>query len=116
MRNNTNLKAMLAALLALALPTAADATYNANIYGVITRVRVYDVGLVLITLQNQPTSTGGGCSASYFAIDPALDPDIKAMMLSRALVARASVEVINIGYDNQGSCAAGYIRVHAIGD
>jgi hypothetical protein len=115
MQGHIKLKVMLAALGALSLPFAAHATYNANTYGVITNVRVYDDGLVLLTLQNQSTITHPSCAPAYFAIDRTLDPNIRAMLLSRALVARSSGEVVNIGYDGVGSCANGYIRVHEIG-
>ena len=77
-------------------------------------VRVYDDGLVLIRLQSQPTAHPG-CNPAYFAIDRTLDPDIKAMLLSRALIARSSGETINIGHDDQGACAHGYIPVHELG-
>jgi hypothetical protein len=90
------------------------AYYNANIQGVITSVRVYDDGMVLVTLDNQPTSHPV-CNPSYFATDATLDPDIRAMLLSRALVAKSSGETVQIGYDNAGNCANGYIRIHEIG-
>ena len=114
MKADAKLKAVLAALMALAVPAVAHATYNANISGVIVSVVTYDDGLVLFTLQNQPTAHPG-CNPNYFAIDPALNPDIKAMLLSRALVAKSSGETLFIGYDGQGSCVSGYIRVHRIG-
>ena len=115
MQAKTKAFGTLAALVVLVVPIAANAVYNDNITGIISHVRVYDTGLVLVRLQNQPTSHPA-CQPGYFAMDTALDPDIRAMMLSRALVARASGQPINIGYDNAGSCAQGYIRLHQIGD
>ena len=104
-----------AALIALAAPTVVHATYNANIAGVINNLRVYDDGLVLFTLTTQPTSHPA-CNANYFALEKTMDPNFKAMLLSRALVAKSSGETIKIGYDNAGSCANNYIRVHMIGE
>lgn len=99
---------------ALASPVVVHAYYNANIQGVITSVRVYDSGSVLLTLNDQPTSHPV-CNPSYFAIDSALAPDIRAALLSRALIAKSSGETVEIGYDNTGNCANGYIRLHEIG-
>jgi hypothetical protein len=36
-------------------------------------------------------------------------------MLARLLLAKASGEVLNLGYDATGDCAEGYIRVHRVG-
>lgn len=115
MKANRNLAGVVTAMIAAAAPIAAHATYNANINDVISNVRVYDDGLVLLRVQNQPT-THPACNPNYFAIDNTLDPDIRAMLLSRALIAKSSGEITNIGYDGLGSCARGYMRVHQIGN
>lgn len=96
------------------LPLPAFAGYDAGIQGKIVVLRVYPSGKAFIKLENQPTSHPS-CLSDYFAIDSALDPNIRAMLLSRALTAKASGEIVNIGYDSLGDCADNRIRIHAIG-
>lgn len=108
------LKIVLMTLSALLVPSGVRAAYNSNIQGVIASVRVYDTGRVLIRLEIQP-SAHPVCNPNYFAIPSTLDTEIRAMLLSRALVAKASGETINLGYDNLDECAHGYIRIHTIG-
>jgi hypothetical protein len=101
-------------LAALFTPGLAQAAYNANIGGKITNIRVYDTGVIFIRLDTQP-STHPQCATDYFAIDPALDPNIRALLLSRALTAKTTGETVNIGYDAQGNCAHSRMRIHEIG-
>lgn len=102
-----------AAIVTLAAITAggpARAEYNSNIVGVITNVLTYDSGHFLFTLSAMPA---GPC-ANYFVVPGDIPVDGRQMLLSRALVAKASGESINIGYDNK-SCVNGWYRVHRIG-
>lgn len=99
---------------ALMASAGSQAIYNANIQGVITSIRVYDDGRTLLRLHNQPTYHVA-CNANYFGIDASLSADVRAALLSRAMTAKNTNETVNIGYDNSGNCAGGYIRVHEIG-
>lgn len=103
------------ALVLLLLSDGAGANYNANLYGVVTDVLTYsDTGRILIKLDNQPSSHPV-CSPIYFAIDETLPQERINRMLARALVALTSGAPANIGYDNAGNCAHGYIRAHRVG-
>ena len=92
-----------------------NAQYNANIQGVVTSVLVYtDNNLILVRLKNQPT-THPLCNPVYFAVGSDVDPKRIDRLLSRLLLAKTTGETVNIGYDNAGNCASGYIRLHRAG-
>lgn len=95
-------------------PGRAGAVYNANLLGVITDVLTYPTGQLYLRLSNQPTSHPG-CNPAFFVVDETTPDAAMARLYARALSALHSGEVINIGFDGQGDCANGYIRVHRIG-
>ena len=100
-------------LLTAALPSLSYADYNANVNSVIADVIVYDTGAILFRLENQPTSHPQ-CMTDFFSVDTT-NADYANRMLSRLLTAKASGEVITIGYDNAGNCHNNRIRTHRIG-
>jgi len=100
--------------LALTLSSSSFAGYNANLSGKIVNVLTYPNGLVLIHLDNQPT-THPVCTPTYFAIGTDVPSQGANRMLSRLLTAYTTKEVIKIGYDSAGGCADTYIRIHRIG-
>jgi hypothetical protein len=104
------------ALVALAsMPT--HAAYNANIVGNVTQILTYNTGLVMFSLDNQPTSNGS-CTASLFELDLGNTSGDAALdrMYARLLEAQALGQPVNIGFDNAANCgAAGYIAVYRIG-
>jgi hypothetical protein len=104
----------LAAGIALAAaPAAAD--YDSNLSGVVTQVLTYtDSDQIYFVLNNQP-STHPSCNPGLFSIDAATPVENRRALLSRLLLAKASGESINIGYDSKGNCSHGYIRVHRVG-
>lgn len=108
----------LAALFAMVLGGSndADAVYDSNISGKIVHLITYDnSNLILIQLENQSTLSGHNCSYVFFAIDPTTTEGRLDRMYSRAMLAFGSGTPINIGYDGNGNCANGYIRVHRVG-
>jgi hypothetical protein len=99
----------------LVLSPPASAAYNANMSGVLTFVGAYaDGDYIYLALSNQPTSHPG-CNPTYFVIDDTVPLERRQMMLARLLTSYAMKEPVNIGYDNVGDCAKGYIRVHRAG-
>jgi hypothetical protein len=93
----------------------ATAAYNANIQSELKHVGVYTDGdYIYITLKNQP-STHPTCKPNYFVVADDVPEQRRQIILSRLLAAYAMKETVNIGYDNAGSCAHGYIRVHEVG-
>lgn len=98
----------LLAIIAGAGPVNAE--YNSNIVGTITNVLTYDGGHFLFTLSAMPASP----CANYFVVPNDIPVDGRQMLLSRALMAKANGEPINIGYDNK-TCVNGWFRVHRIG-
>lgn len=107
-------KALLLAGLLL-LPAPSQAVYNANLAGVVVDVVVYsDSDLVLFKLNSQPT-THPLCTPAYFAVGTDVDPTRRKVLLARLLLAKATGEPTNVGYDKDGACANGYIRAHRVG-
>ena len=101
--------------LALAFSLASNAAYNSNVRGVLKSVGVYTDGdYIYIRLENQPTSHPV-CQSTYFVISEEISTERRQMLLSRLLMAYATKENVNIGYDSQGNCAHGYIRLHEVG-
>jgi hypothetical protein len=93
----------------------ASAEYNANIQGTLRDVLVYtDMDHILFRFVNQPTSHPA-CSPNYFAIDASVPAERRAALYARLMTAYSLNEVVNIGYDDSGNCANGYIRVHRVG-
>jgi hypothetical protein len=97
------------------LPVTARAAYNANMSGVPTTVATYaDGDYIYLALNNQPASHPG-CNPGFFVITAAVPLANRQMMLAQLLAAKFAKEPVNIGYDNSGDCADGYIRVHRVG-
>lgn len=91
------------------------AGYNANIQGVVTKVLTYTGdGRIFLRLSNQPSSHPQ-CSTDYFSIDASVSDSVRSQLLARLLVAYSTGEVVNIGYDSQGDCSHGRIRVYRVG-
>ncbi len=93
----------------------ASAGYNANMTGTIKGIYTYaQSDAIYMKLQNQPTSHPG-CNPAYFVIDKSVPESRRQMMFSRFLAAFVAKETVNIGYDKEGGCADGYIRVYRAG-
>lgn len=108
------------ALIALGFYTAlfaasSEADYNANMTGVVTEVLTYPSGEILFRLANQPSSHPSCVMTDYFAIDTTANSAAVNRMYARLLSAHALGEAVNIGYDNQGDCVGGRIRVWRVG-
>lgn len=102
-------------LLILFINTKAFAGYNSNIRGELEGVYVYtDHDAIYFRFKNQPTSHPS-CKSTYFVISGSVPQERRDQLLSRLMLALASKELVNIGYDSQGNCASGYIRVHRVG-
>lgn len=96
-----------------ALPS--HAAYNANMYGTIQAVLTYPGSpTILFRLNNQPT-THPACNPLYFSLGDEIDADSKTRAYARLMLAYAMGENVNIGYDNAGTCAGGWIRAYRVG-
>jgi hypothetical protein len=73
-----------------------------------------DTDELYFQLSNQPPSHPA-CNPVLFSIDPSTPAERRKLLLSRLLLAKASQETITIGFDDQGNCSNGYIRVHRVG-
>jgi hypothetical protein len=103
----------LAAAAALAFPAVAG--YDENMQGVVADVVLYAYDdKIYFRLENQPT-THPECNPAYFAIDTATPADRRKMMLARLLLAKATKEPMNVGFDKTGDCSHTYIRAHRVG-
>ena len=95
------------------IPTAR-AGYNANMTGTVSSVLTYThTSLILFRLNNQPKHPK--CKSHFFAIASSTTADIRHQVLSRLLIAYSSKTPINIGYDQSGGCAHGWIKVYRVG-
>jgi hypothetical protein len=95
--------------------TAAHATYNSNTSGVVVSVATYSDGdYIYFSLNPQPT-THNSCNPQYFVIGDDVPQNRRNQMLATLLAAKGSAESITVGYDSNGNCAHGYIRVHRVG-
>jgi len=92
--------------------TPSNAGYDENRTGEITHIFTYPAGQIYIRLSNQPSSHPE-CNPAYFAIDSTAPG--KDAMYARALAAFTAGQPVNIGYDSQGNCASGQIRIHRVG-
>ena len=102
-------------LFLISVSTFVSAGYNANVQGVVKDVMVYTTGdYIYFKLENQPT-THQSCNPVYFVVPETVPVNRRQMLLSRLLAAKATGEVTNIGYDQEGGCAKGYIRVYRVG-
>ena len=107
-------KKMLIVILSFFWLSSANSGYDANIVGTVTSLYSYSSGLVLFKLSNQPTSHPT-CNSGLFALATDLSETAANRMYSRLLAAYTAQQAINIGYDSQGDCGNGYIRVHRAG-
>lgn len=99
--------------LAVLIPAGAQAVYNANGGFVVTGVATYvETDSLYITVSSPPTHNA--CNSSFFVIS-GTTPDRRKALLARLLLAKATGETVNFGYDATGDCAEGYIRVHRVG-
>jgi hypothetical protein len=103
----------LVAAVVFAIPAVAG--YNENMQGVVADVVLYAYDdKIYFRLENQPT-THPACNPAYFAIDTATPADRRKMMLARLLLAKATKEPMNVGFDKDGDCSHTYIRAHRVG-
>ena len=89
--------------------------YNSELVGVIKFVSVYTDGdYIYFALENQPTSHPT-CNPFYFVIQGSVPAERRSQIMARLMTAYAMKEEIRIGYDAQGDCADGFLRVHRVG-
>lgn len=109
-----SLKVSVAAAALLASGNALS-NYNANMGGVVVDVLTYaDTDSIYFRLANQPASHPA-CNAAYFALSASVPEARRNRLYARLLTAKTTGEPINIGYDDVGDCADGYIRAHRVG-
>jgi hypothetical protein len=99
----------------LLMSSSANAVYNANMSGIVVTLSTYTDGdYIYLQLNNQP-SAHPSCNPAYFVITADTPADRRKSALALLMAAKFSGEPINLGYDNVGNCADGYIRVHRVG-
>ncbi|WP_054114310.1 hypothetical protein [Marinagarivorans algicola] len=96
--------------------TSAHAGYSANFEGKVTDVLTYPYGtLILIRVEGQPKTHTSCTKFDYPAIATDVSPESRQLVMPRLLLAYASGEKVNIGYDKNGGCVDGRIRIHRVG-
>lgn len=92
------------------------AGYNANFSGKVTAVLTYPGSTqVLIRVEGQPKTHPQCTNFDYLTIPADISNDSRQLVMSRLLLAFASGQAVNIGYDKEGGCVSGRIRVHRVG-
>jgi hypothetical protein len=105
---------LLIGVLASLISSAALAVYNANGGFLVTGVLTYtDTDSIYIQVSSPPAHPA--CNNTFFIISGAIPADRRKTLLARLLLAKATSESVNFGYDATGDCAEGYIRLHRIG-
>lgn len=96
--------------------TSVCADYDSNFKGKVLDILTYTSSpLILVRLENQP-STHPLCSQfDYLAIAPETAPEVRQIVFSRLLSAYATGEVVNIGYDGKDECVSTRIKVYRVG-
>ncbi len=108
------MKKLLLTFASLVLSVNTFAVYNANIISEVTDVMIYtDAAYIYVKVKEMPDHSV--CKNGYFVISEDVPMDIKQMLLSRLLMAKATGERLNIGYDRTGDCVHGYMRLHRAG-
>lgn len=109
------MKKILFALGLLVLSVNSWAGYNANITGKLIILAVYtDDDYIYLRTDNMPASHPV-CKTNYFVISADVPQERRQMLMSRLMMAYASKEEVNIGYDKDGNCIHGYMRAHRAG-
>lgn len=107
---------MVFALCLAILPMFTHAGYNANFSGKITQVLTYTASAqILIRVEGQPSTHPQCTQLDFLAIDAATPDNVRQIVLSRIMMAYASGETVNIGYDKEGGCVGGRIKVYRVG-
>ncbi|EGR2759434.1 hypothetical protein J8B39_05305 [Vibrio parahaemolyticus] len=106
-------------LLLLLFPLAANARYTANFSGEVKAVLTYPGNtIILIRVEGMPDSHPKCTLTDYMAIDPAISPESRQIIMSRLVLAYSTKEKVNIGYDKEShtdSCVGNRMRVHRVG-
>ncbi len=109
------MKKLIIALGLIIVSASSWAGYSANINGKLTVVAVYtDDDFIYLRTDNMPKSHPT-CKTNYFVISDDIPLERRQMLLSRLMMAYAAKEEVNIGYDGDGNCIHGYMRVHRAG-
>ncbi len=96
--------------------SSAHAGYDANFTGKVTQVITYSYStLILIKVTGQPTKHAVCTNADFLAIANDVSAESRQLIMSRLMLAYATGEVVNIGYDKTGGCVDGRIRVYRVG-
>lgn len=99
----------------LFISISARAGNDSNYAGEVEGFYVYTDGdYIYFRLKNQP-QTHPGCNPKYFVVSEDVPQERRRALLARLSIAYSLKEPVNIGYDGQGNCVHGYIRVHRIG-
>lgn len=110
------MKRIVLILCVLLVPVFSHAGYNANFRGKVTQVLTYTTSAqILIRVEGQPSTHPQCTQLDYLAIDAATADNVRQIVLSRLMMAYASGETVNIGYDKEGGCVGGRIRVYRVG-
>jgi len=92
---------------------SALAAYTGNISGTVTWVKIYNSNNIYFGFSNMPTDHG--CTDSFFAINPSLDPELKKQYYSMLLTAKSTSANIEVGYDKKSaSCSNGRPMVESM--
>lgn len=103
-------------IVSLLLSTLVSANYDNNFRGKVLDVLTYPYSKnILIRVEGQPSSHPVCSKFDYMAIDSNIDNEARQLVFARLLMAYASGESVNIGYDANDECVGGRIKVYRVG-
>lgn len=70
---------------------------------------------ILIRVEGQPTAYPICSNFDYMVIEANIDNEARQLVFSHLLMAYASGEIINIGYDSKDECVGSRIKIYRIG-
>lgn len=92
------------------------ADYDNNFTGKVISVLTYPYSKqILIRVEGQPTAHPICNNFDYMAIEANIDNEARQLVFSRLLMAYASGEIINIGYDSKDECVGSRIKIYRVG-
>ncbi|MEJ2415776.1 MAG: hypothetical protein P8Y45_02355 [Exilibacterium sp.] len=110
------MKYIISMLFMLLFSTQSSANYDANFKGKILSVLTYPHSkIILIRVEGQPTTHPVCSKFDYLAIDPNIDHETRQIVFARLLMAYATGETVNIGYDANDECIGARMKVYRVG-
>ena len=110
------MKYILSIIASLVFASNLYADYDDNFTGKVINVLTYPYSKqILIRVEGQPTTHPICTNFDCMVIEANIDNEARQLVFSRLLMAYASGERVNIGYDSKDECSGARIKVYRVG-